>query len=203
MTKIRAAASFLVTGLGAGALGLAVLAAAHPSALHAEEAVQGLTVSGGVRWGFGEEVLDYYTVSYVYDTVRVGSATVAPAATGMALIPGMDSLILTGTERPDGGGANLHIVLDFDGSPVDGETGAAEVLYYPDISGPPYWVSGAAGVSQPALSFSRYEFDGEKGHVAGRFSAVLCAVSEWEGEPDGADCREVEGAFETEIFLAL
>ncbi len=171
-----------------------------------EEAIPGLQTDGGIRFGVAGQSYDYHTVSFLFDTVRVGSASVQAgneSGTGSGDVIGIAAM-----SEPGGEGSSFHIFVTYEGSPVDGaltgELVAPTLTWFPDGDSQPFWASLSTGTDLPEITFTGFEFNGESGRAAGHFRGRLCHVAEIEAtEPDPTNCQDVDGTFDTAIYKAF
>lgn len=73
------------------------------------------------------------------------------------------------------------------------------VIYAPQ-GRPPQWTS-EERPTEPRVTFSTLETDGEEGRAAGSFAAELCLAEDYEGGGDPSNCRMIEGRFDTRFFV--
>ncbi|NPD17688.1 hypothetical protein HOY34_21145 [Xinfangfangia sp. D13-10-4-6] len=140
---------------------------------------------------------DFITVSFLYDTMRVGTASVTDGSeTGNE-----DILAISGGTEPDGSGPFFHLAFGWPGEGAEPRL-KPEITWYPEGQEPPFYASLLA--RPPEVRITSYSFDGKSGSVSGSFSGAVCRVISWETEePDAADCRDVSGEFETKLHPAF
>ncbi len=63
-----------------------------------------------------------------------------------------------------------------------------------------HWTSEGAP-TPPAISFTRLDVVGEEGHAVGTFAALLCYADGYGVEADTANCRQIDGHFDTRFFV--
>lgn len=66
-----------------------------------------------------------------------------------------------------------------------------------------HWTSEDAAedaAEPPRVTLTRFELDGESGHIAGTFAASLCLVDGPRAKPDPDNCKPVSGSFDTRII---
>ncbi|WP_283177251.1 hypothetical protein [Gemmobacter sp. 24YEA27] len=161
------------------------------------EQVTGQQVDGWIRLESDGESHEFMTVSFLFDTVRVGTASVADGAQ-----TGNESIVaVSGGQEPDGGGPFFHLAFGWPGEGAEPVL-KPEITWYPAGQQPPFFASLLA--SPPEVTVTRYAFDGQAGAISGSFSGRVCSVTDWDQEePDPALCRDITGAFETKLHPAF
>lgn len=181
---------------------IAAVLLAAPAAAQEDE-VPGLQSDGFIRFEVEGQDYSYQTVSFLFDTVRVGSGAVQPGNTSYG-----DILGIGGFENADGSGNSFHLSIGYQGTPA--ATGRAPSLdppvltWFPGGVEQPFWASLLEEVAQPQITFTRFEFDGESGHASGSFAGRICRVENLEAiEPDPGNCQEVSGSFDSALYRAF
>lgn len=157
--------------------------------------------AGAVRLTVGDTSFSLLTTSSVYDTVRVGSASISPVDPDDTSAGAKQLLSLMATATLEGG-TMINIVMEYAKSP--GEDGAVVLAEYADdVLSLPLWSAGAKGHPPPTVTFDSFSFDGKTGAMVGSFTADLCKTLDWGAEPDPNDCMTMTGQFDTELYLGL
>lgn len=73
------------------------------------------------------------------------------------------------------------------------------VIYAPQ-GHPPQWTS-EERPTEPRVTFTTLETDGEEGRAVGSFAAELCLAEDYEGGGDPGNCRMIKGRFDTRFFV--
>lgn len=60
---------------------------------------------------------------------------------------------------------------------------------------PPHWVS----PDQPQISIEHASFDGQRGRIEGRLTAVLCYRAELLSQPETDNCKPIQAQFATDL----
>ncbi len=168
-----------------------------------EEPIPGLQTDGGIRFAVAGQSYDYNSISFLFDSVRIGSSSVQSSEIGSGDILGIAAM-----SEPGGEGAAFHIFVTYQGSPVDGvlteELDAPTLTWFPDGDSQPFWATLSTGSDLPEITFTGFDYNGETGHAAGHFRGRLCYVAELEEtEPDPTNCKDVEGTFDTALYKAF
>ncbi|WP_157971215.1 hypothetical protein [Pseudogemmobacter bohemicus] len=168
-----------------------------------EEEIPGLQTDGGISFAIAGTEYRYHTVSYLFDTVRVGSASVQEGSGSFGNILGISAL-----GNPDGSGNSFHLSIGYREHPDAGETGGLfdppVLVWYPDGDEQPFWASLTSPGDLPEITFTRFEFDGQSGYASGTFQGRICLVAGIDSEePDPANCQPVSGSFESALHKAF
>lgn len=123
-------------------------------------------------------------------------------ATAFMMSPGGGFTALTlGGINIDNMALGLVLGLDYFPSPPMPETVPVSVeITHKQTGDSGHWTSDEAPTA-PSVTFTTLEFDDDEGRAAGTFSAVLCFAEDYESGADTANCRPIEGRFDTRFFV--
>jgi hypothetical protein len=144
-----------------------------------------------------EALFDGETI--VQPTVLARDGDEAQATAFMFLGGAFANLNIVGYNSADN--KRLSVEVDYMAEQPGPQTAPMGVtISYAPRGGAVRWTSDGAP-SVPAVTFTTLEADGEEGRAVGTFAAELCYSEDYEDEGDPANCRSIEGRFDTRFFV--
>jgi hypothetical protein len=131
-------------------------------------------------------------------TVLVRSGDETESTAFLMVTGGFSSLSLTGLGAAN---ARLDLSVTFLTPAPDAATPTVDVdIAYAPTGGPARWIAYAAPGTEN-LTLTKLTIEGDAGHATGSFRATLCFAADYAAEADPANCRAIEGRFDTPLTV--